>query len=196
MRHGMVAHQMSRGADATDQFTALTHEAANHEEGRPHLVAGEDLQDRLSAEVVGAVVIGESEFTCILSRENRLPEELRGGPHAGVEIGSGGETGGASDGADCGKHASSLRGEWGWLRPSGERPAAGSGFSLEKAIHHKRVHIAETRVQECPGQAADDLEAELAPEVYGPLIAADDKVELHRPKASGLRVFKGMGAHG
>src|SRR5262245_11407077 len=44
-------------------------------------------------------------------------------------------------------------------------------------------------------QAANGVEAQTLPKSYGPLVGADDKVELHRPKTAAARIFERVLAH-
>ena len=108
VRHGMVADEVSCGVDAAGEVGALADEATDEEEGRADVVSGEDFEKLLSAGVVGAVVIGEGVFVRVLSGEDRPAEDLRRGPHGGVEVSADGETSGDSEaggsGAESGEH--------------------------------------------------------------------------------------------
>ncbi len=63
---------------------------------------------------------------------------------------------------------------------SGERDERQDVSSIEKAVHHIGIHIAEILVRERPGQRSDDREAELLPERDSRAVGAHDEVELHR----------------
>src|SRR5580658_2932822 len=70
MGHRVVAHEVTRGMNAADQLNALADEAADDKEGGAHLVAGENLENRFGAEIVGTVIIGEGELPGIMSGKN------------------------------------------------------------------------------------------------------------------------------
>src|SRR5688572_7784290 len=69
-------------------------------------------------------------------------------------------------------------------------------FPFEVEKHHQGIDIAESRMVECAGQSAHDLEAEALPEADSALIGADNEVELHRAEALCPREIERVEAHG
>ena len=61
--------------------------------------------------------------------------------------------------------------------------------------HNQSVYEALRWVLKRRGESANDLKAETLPELYRSLVRADDKVELHRPKARVLGQFFGVETH-
>src|SRR5207245_9168583 len=65
----------------------------------------------------------------------------------------------------------------------------------QRAVHHERVHIAESWVKKCARKTANRRKAELLPQVNRPQISADDKVELDGTEAVSSRALQRMSAH-
>ena len=66
--HGVVADEVSGGGDGSGDGGTLADEAADHEEGGADVVAGEDFEEALGGEVVGAVVVGEGDLFGVRGR--------------------------------------------------------------------------------------------------------------------------------
>ena len=81
------------------------------------------------------------------------------------------------------------------------RPRSGVGrrplrdARLQEAVHHVGVDQAEARVVEGPGQPAQDLEAELLPELHRRGVGGHHQVELHGLEAEASRLLQGMASH-
>ncbi len=71
-----------------------------------------------------------------------------------------------------------------------------SANGLKSAIHYVGIHIAESRVLECAGKPADNLEAKASPEPHGALVRADYKIELHRAESTLAGALQRVRAHG
>ena len=104
MGEGVVADEVSGGMDAAGELAALADEASDEEEGRADVVEGEDFKEPLSAGIVRAVVVGEGVFVGVVSGEDGPAEDLRRGPHGGVEVSADGEAGGRRNSGERGKH--------------------------------------------------------------------------------------------
>jgi len=76
---GVVADEVSGSVDAANDFGALADEAADHEEGRSGVVAGEEFEERVGGDVVGAVVVGEGYLVGVGASDDRVAEELGAG---------------------------------------------------------------------------------------------------------------------
>ena len=72
----MVADEVAGGGDGSGDGWALADEAADHEEGGADVVLGEDFEQALGGDVVGAVVIGEGDLVGIVAGDEDSSEEL------------------------------------------------------------------------------------------------------------------------
>src|SRR5260370_39395910 len=70
-----------------------------------------------------------------------------------------------------------------------------SANALEFAIHDVCVDVAQRRMQEGSGEAADNLKAKTLPQPDRALIGTDHEVELHRAKSALPRSVQRMRAH-
>jgi len=104
MGEGVIADEVSGGADAAGEVAAVADETSDEEEGGADVVAGEDVEQLFGAGVVGTVVVGEGVFDGVAAGEECSAEDLRGGPDGGVVVASNGEAGGSSCGGDGGEH--------------------------------------------------------------------------------------------
>jgi len=62
--------------DATDNLATLADEAADHEERGASVVEGEDVEESVGGDVVGAVVIGERGFVGVVPGDDGVAEQL------------------------------------------------------------------------------------------------------------------------
>src|SRR5580698_8902435 len=104
MSHGMVAHKMSCRMDRPRNLRALADEAANQKERGTNIVCGQYIQQLLRVGVVGTVIVGQRKFARITAADNGFAEDLRGRPHGGVGISTGGEGRCGSGSGKSGEH--------------------------------------------------------------------------------------------
>jgi hypothetical protein len=81
---GVVANQMTSRVDTADDLGTLAHEAADHEEGGAGVVLGEEVEEGVGGDVVGAVVVGEGCFVGVGAGDDGVAEELGAGAEGGV----------------------------------------------------------------------------------------------------------------
>ena len=104
--HGVVADEVAGGGYGAGDLWTLEDVAADHEEGGAGVVAGEDFEEALGGDVIGAVVVGEGDLAGFLRGYEDLAEELRLRGEGGVGAGSGGGCGGEER---CGGDGGSVR---------------------------------------------------------------------------------------
>src|ERR1700733_4433809 len=105
MGRGVIAEKVAGGVNAADQVGTLLDEVADEEERGADVVLSQQVEEARRPGVVGAVVIGESEFRGIGAGDESVAEDLRLGPKRSVGAASGSEAGGGSgrcDGSDHG----------------------------------------------------------------------------------------------
>src|ERR1700722_5001545 len=99
--HRMVADEVAGGGDGAGDLGALADVAADEEERRSDLVAGEDFEEALGGDVVGAIVVGEGDLVGVAARDEGGPEELGLWGEGGGGPGASGGGGCGEDGGDC-----------------------------------------------------------------------------------------------
>ena len=104
--HGVVADEVAGGGDGSrTMWGRWTDEAADDEEGGADVVAGEDFEEALGGDVVGAVVVGEGDFVGVGRGDEGFAEELGLSGEGGVgERARGRDDGGCGHGWDCVRH--------------------------------------------------------------------------------------------
>jgi len=108
VRLGVVADEVAGGVDATDDLGTLADEAADHEEGGAGVVEGEEVEESVGGDVVGAVVVGERGLVGVVAGDDGVAEELRAGAEGCVGER---EAGGGYESRSCQRCFGGRRGE-------------------------------------------------------------------------------------
>ncbi len=91
---------------AAGDFRTLAYKAAHQEEGRPHLMASQQIEQLQGVGIIRTVIEGEGDFLNIGAGDNGAAEELRSRRLRGIGIAPSRKPGNQTRGDQLGEHAS------------------------------------------------------------------------------------------